>query len=449
MNPPFGTRATRQGERAGRSETILTQRALAFVSGAGRLCTLIPSGMLFGGGMEKQLRIQFVDDYSLNAIISLPKVAFQPYSGLQTHLLLVTKSEPQDSASTWFLRAERDGYTSGRGRDLTKDTDAKTSDFPLIEMLLAWDGVWSNTSDQLPLRYQRLTVGQDSALVVGGSAPGVVTRIERYDAGSQHILLINSLYNAQTVTQIINVSEGKLELLAADREATLKAKLSLEKKEVLPPAVLLLREEDQGISVVVASDGRLIGTRLLCENLRQADYDLRVERYVRAEEIRAAARPPAELLADIRANQRGFTRRIDSLLGRLEAPRISDDKLIAPVWLPPIGLPMIELLNNDQRTIWNIVVSLTLQVTQNTSIQNSQQEIYEVPDYFTIETLIENGIDMPEAEIEKAIDLFVQMGLVVFANLPGSAERRLVVYRLVSERDIWKPRSTTNAEVTP
>ena len=251
------------------------------------------------------------------------------------------------------------------------------------------------------------------------------------------------------MTQIINVSEGKLELLAADREATLKAKLSLEKKEVLPPAVLLLREEDQGISVVVASDGRLIGTRLLCENLRQADYDLRVERYVRAEEIRAAARPPAELLADIRANQRGFTRRIDSLLGRLEAPRISDDKLIAPVWLPPIGLPMIELLNNDQRTIWNIVVSLTLQVTQNTSIQNSQQEIYEVPDYFTIETLIENGIDMPEAEIEKAIDLFVQMGLVVFANLPGSAERRLVVYRLVSERDIWKPRSTTNAEVTP
>lgn len=442
INPPFGSRAARQGERAGRSETVLTQRALALLTDAGRLCVLTPAGTLFGGGKEKELRTQLVDDYQLDAVVALPKEAFQPYSGLQTFLLLVSKEALQANATTWFLRGERDGYPSGRSRDLTKDADTNTSDLPLFEATLAWEGAWSNPADEQPLRYQRLTQG---ALIIGIAEPALITRIERYDVGSQHLLLVTTRNNAETTTHIVDAQGGEPALLSGDREAALKQKFGLKKEDKLPQAVLLLREEDQGSVIVVATDGRLIGTRVAREGLRQADYDLRVERYVRAEELRAAARPPSELLVDIRANQQRMNRRIDGLLGRLEAPRVGTGALIAPVWVPPSDIPMIELFNSEQRAVWEAVASSTLQVAPSMPTEG-QQRIIQTPDYFTVATLRQNGLTIPEAEIEKTLDLFEQMGLVVFANLPGAGEQRLPVYRLASERDKWNGTPAPNTE---
>jgi len=445
MNPPFGARAAPQGQRAGRSETALAQRALALLTDAGRLCTLAPAGVLFGGGLEKQLRQRLVDDRQLDAVVALPKDAFQPYSALQTYLLLVTKTAPQANAATWFLRGERDGYPSGRGRDLTKGADDNISDLPLIEATLAWDGIWYNSADQGPLRYQRLTQG---AVVIGVAEPAVFTRIERYDVGSKHLLLATTRNGTQVTTQIIDALSGGPELLSGDREATLKQKFGLKKEERLPEVVLLLQEGNQGSAIVVAIDGRLIGTQVSRQALHQTDYDLRVERYVRAEVLRATARPPGELLVDIRANQQRLNRRIDGLLGRLEAPRVGDGALVAPVWTAPADLPMIELLSREQHTVWNAVASVTLQIQLSPPSPDDQQAIIETPDYFTVETLRQNGLAVPDAEIEKTLDLFEQMGLIVFANLPGATEQRLPVYRLVSERDKWNSSPATNAETT-
>ena len=83
----------------------------------------------------KNLRRRLIEDYQLEAVVNFPKDAFQPFSQLQTYLLSFQKSNPTEDALTWFFRAEKDGYPSGRSRDLTNEPSLP-SDLPLIEAAL-------------------------------------------------------------------------------------------------------------------------------------------------------------------------------------------------------------------------------------------------------------------------------------------------------------------------
>lgn len=120
MNPPFGAKV--ESDFGARSETALANLALDHLKVGGRAALLAPSGLLFSGSQaERKTRQRLVDEITLEAVITLPEDAFQPYSTLTTHLLLIQNTPPGDAACTWFLRPAYDGYVSGPGRDLTTD----------------------------------------------------------------------------------------------------------------------------------------------------------------------------------------------------------------------------------------------------------------------------------------------------------------------------------------
>ena len=100
MNPPFGERVdSKQVKEAigrltgSRSEAALLGLTLNKLSTNGKACILVPSGFLSGdGNAEQGLRRQIIDNNSLEAIVSLPKDALQPFSPIQTYLLLIQRT---------------------------------------------------------------------------------------------------------------------------------------------------------------------------------------------------------------------------------------------------------------------------------------------------------------------------------------------------------------------
>ena len=357
MNPPFGTQVSTEG-LSGRSETRLIEQAIKWLADNGRLCVLAPAGILFGGGREKELRKNLCTNQQINAIIALPKDTFQPFSTLQTYLLLITKSVPQ--AGTWFIRAERDGYMRGRGRDLTKQpTDA--SDFPLIESILGWDNTWNLTDDQQLLSYRQLTIDEERVLIIGAPAGSIFTQVERYSQGSKHIFLINVGLDAQRKSYIVDLNDPiPIKLMTQQREDIITEKFSKSKEEK-PKLVTLLNGDHYSSAIAITTSGRLLGTRVLQDQIiKQADYTFKIDRYLPAEEMAVVNRPPSELLVEIRANQGRMAQYIDSLLRKLEAPQIGDGRLMAQVWqLEPTA---IDVLSREQRQIWDSIKSLTLTV---------------------------------------------------------------------------------------
>ncbi|RME01860.1 MAG: hypothetical protein D6816_11775, partial [Bacteroidetes bacterium] len=127
MNPPFGVQLEgslvdrRLGPESGaRSETAMALLGLQRLADDGRLAILQPGGTLFSTGKgEKKLREKLLEEGQLDAIVQLPKDAFQPYSQLQTYLLLARqsyRSSRESEAPVWFYHISHDGFSSGRNR---------------------------------------------------------------------------------------------------------------------------------------------------------------------------------------------------------------------------------------------------------------------------------------------------------------------------------------------
>lgn len=132
MNPPFGSPLEAEmveqhlGEGKGtRSETVLALLGLNYLKPDGILAILQPGGTLFSTSSgEATLRNRLLTENRLEAIIQLPKDAFQPYSQLQTYLLLArncTASSIAADAPVWFYYITNDGFSSGRNRQPQPD----------------------------------------------------------------------------------------------------------------------------------------------------------------------------------------------------------------------------------------------------------------------------------------------------------------------------------------
>jgi precorrin-6B methylase 2 len=135
MNPPFGAKVDDSlvslafdFKLSGRSETVLTALAYNHLAELGQMVVFLPSGSLFANsGGEQILREGWIENGELAAVITLPKDAFQPYSQVVTHALLIEKTQ-QPTCTSWFFQPRFDGFTSGRNRQ----PDPEHNDLPLI-----------------------------------------------------------------------------------------------------------------------------------------------------------------------------------------------------------------------------------------------------------------------------------------------------------------------------
>lgn len=149
-NPPFSGRLDKDrivdDVRVGtttQTELLFLKYMLNHLKPGGRCGVIVPEGVLFGStGAHKELRRQFVENNTVEAVLSLPGGVFNPYSGVKTSILLFRKGGTTENVM--FLHADNDGFKL----DANHDTPIEADDLPDLvacfntreEMLEDWQG---------------------------------------------------------------------------------------------------------------------------------------------------------------------------------------------------------------------------------------------------------------------------------------------------------------------
>lgn len=131
-NPPFTGRIDKGGMSdkfripGTQSELLFIDRMVRMLKPGGKAAIIIPEGVLFGTGKaQKKAREILLRDTQLEAVISLPSGAFQPYTGVKTAILIFTKVELESKKwhtdKVWFYKLNSDGYSLDNNRKRLKD----------------------------------------------------------------------------------------------------------------------------------------------------------------------------------------------------------------------------------------------------------------------------------------------------------------------------------------
>ncbi|BBL75753.1 HsdM family class I SAM-dependent methyltransferase [Methylomagnum ishizawai] len=152
-NPPFSGRVDKDriveevkvgGTTA--TEILFLKYMMDSLRPGGRCGVIVPEGVLFGStGAHKELRRQLLENFRVDAVLSLPGGVFQPYSGVKTSVLLFSKQGSTERVL--FLHADADGYKLDANHDAAVEAD----DLPgLVEAFQARAERWAAWRDRDP-----------------------------------------------------------------------------------------------------------------------------------------------------------------------------------------------------------------------------------------------------------------------------------------------------------
>jgi type I restriction enzyme M protein len=111
------------------SELLFVWLLLDLLKPNGKMAVIVPEGLLFGSTIaHKELRRTLIYDHIVEGVISLPQGVFNPYTGVKTSILIVTKGDgtPNDkiggveepkTKAVWFYEVASDGFTLGANRN--------------------------------------------------------------------------------------------------------------------------------------------------------------------------------------------------------------------------------------------------------------------------------------------------------------------------------------------
>jgi type I restriction-modification system DNA methylase subunit len=447
MNPPFGGRidvklaetTLKQKEKVGsRSETALLALAMKKLAINGRAGVLVPSGLLFSNSKaERNIKNQLVNENFLEAVISFPKDAFQPYSPLQTHLLLFSKVETSEQDLTWFFQVEQDGYPAGKGRDLTQDEPPNPSDIPFIE------AVWTKRDSDFDYFLPHETNQQIGIkkIISSDNRQGIICQGIENNLESIKYLPSDPdpKKNRKYPRLVMELSADTLQ-----QRITIEIPLEIEQHSNETKDFNLLSHSVQAVSLVFPIPNQLTGinkTRLLGVAVRKAAiheelYDLRPETYIKSQIEASSIDSPTTLLVDIYERQKQLAQRIDSLFGHLESPPIAKQKLPSPLKeeIQPFGN-----LNQEQIKIWETVRA-------RVELTNNEIDNYETAGLFTIEELFSDNTDELKDVTRSTIRLLESMGVIVPVTITDpKTDKPLLFYRRVTQRDIWQESNPLNS----
>lgn len=457
MNPPFGApidadlaRATIGHETGGNSETALAALAIHVLAEEGRAGMLVPTGLLFGKntgerGLQERLvgspdaQGNVVGSYQLKAVISLPKDALQPYGSLQTHLLLAQKHKAEQSTqerrATWFFQAESDGYRSGRRRDITMPP-VVPNDLTFVETVLLAHGNYSgedrifSVGNRPFIGVRRVLAGEAFLGVVIEALHGApLSRITYFPEkeGITPPFFVTAATDPDDTQKQLSVSVVVDQNLLTDTDSDEKILLNRlyqgipEKNRPVPE--ILLQEQEHGQALAIAAGNRILGQAVFADGIVAHDYDLQPKEYVKTIGGTGAVEPSAVLLGRVRRAQSTFLEQIDGLLGRLELTPIAGLQLPSKT---RDDIRPFTRLAQGQEQFWQRICAM------------SEQRRDTLNGLFTLE-----DVSSPET-LETArltLELFERMGVIVSVTLVDPNTREAlptVLYRRVSERDLWK-----------
>ncbi len=101
------------------TELLFLSLFLRLLKAGGRCVSIIPVGVLNNTNEKAytRLRTQLVEEQKLEAIIYMPNGVFEPYSGVQTGILVFTKTNSGGTDKVWLYNMEADGYSLDKKRD--------------------------------------------------------------------------------------------------------------------------------------------------------------------------------------------------------------------------------------------------------------------------------------------------------------------------------------------
>lgn len=119
-NPPFAgsldyeacAKDLLQIVKTKKTELLFLALFLRLLKPGGRAAVIVPEGVLFGSSIaHKTLRTVLVEDQKLDAVISLPGGVFRPYAGVNTAILVFSKTNSGGTDHVWFYDVDADGMS--------------------------------------------------------------------------------------------------------------------------------------------------------------------------------------------------------------------------------------------------------------------------------------------------------------------------------------------------
>lgn len=108
-------------EKGKKADLMFVQHMLAVLKHDGRLASVMPHGVLFRGGEEREARKHFIDHGLLEAIIGLPSNLFYG-TGIPACILVLNKSGSAQREHVLFINADRE-YREGKAQNHLRPED--------------------------------------------------------------------------------------------------------------------------------------------------------------------------------------------------------------------------------------------------------------------------------------------------------------------------------------
>lgn len=132
-NPPFsqnyikkdmeypGRFAVWLPEKGKKADLMFVQHMLAVLKANGKMATIMPHGVLFRGGEEKEARKYFIERGWLEAVIGLPAGLFYG-TGIPACVLVMNKQDASNRKHVMFINADRE-YREGKAQNFLRPED--------------------------------------------------------------------------------------------------------------------------------------------------------------------------------------------------------------------------------------------------------------------------------------------------------------------------------------
>ena len=132
-NPPFSQNYTKSSmefqdrfqtwlpESGKKADLMFVQHMVASLKSDGKMAVIMPHGVLFRGGEEKECRKKFIQSGILEAVIGLPSGLFYG-TGIPACVLVINKHDATQRHSVLFINADRE-YKEGKNQNALREED--------------------------------------------------------------------------------------------------------------------------------------------------------------------------------------------------------------------------------------------------------------------------------------------------------------------------------------
>jgi len=131
-NPPFSQNYSKDGMKfkerfnywmpvKGKADFMFVQHMVASTNNAGRMAVVMPHGVLFRGGEERNFRKWLIDKGYLEAVIGLPPGLFYG-TGIPASVIVVNKKDAHLRENVLFINADRE-YKEGKNQNKLRPED--------------------------------------------------------------------------------------------------------------------------------------------------------------------------------------------------------------------------------------------------------------------------------------------------------------------------------------